>query len=65
MIKKNDLLKELGWDDQLIQHFMIENSEFDETDEKTKLVDVSDSCSMTLTLNAENAGTNFIIKRQG
>lgn len=63
MKKKSDLFKELGWDDQLIQHYMIEDCEFDEKEEQQLLAEISDTRSMTVTFNAENSGSNFIVRR--
>ena len=65
MKKKSDLFKELGWDDQLIQHYMIEDSEFDEKEEQQLVAEISDTRSMTVTFNAENSGSNFIVRNQG
>ncbi len=65
MKKKSDLFKELGWDDQLIQHYMIEDFEFDEKEEQQLVAEISDTRSMTVTFNAENSGSNFIVRNQG
>ena len=61
MTKKSDLFKELGWDDKLIQHFLIEDSEYDDKEEKQLVAEVSDLRSMTVTFNAENSGSNFTV----
>ena len=65
MKKKSDLFKELGWDDQLIQHYMIEDFEFDEKEEQQLVAEISDARSMTVTFNTENSGSNFIVRNQG
>ncbi len=65
MKKKSDLFKELGWDDQLIQHYMIEDFDFDEKEEQQLVAEISDTRSMTVTFNAENSGSNFIVRNQG
>lgn len=64
MTRKSDLLKELGWDDKLIQHFMIEDSVYDNKDENQLVAEVSDSRSMTVTFNAENSRSIFIVGAQ-
>lgn len=63
MPNKSDLLKQLGWSDILIQHFMVDDSDYSET----KIIDdnhveVFDSNSFTITYNAEISGTATIVK---
>ncbi len=43
MGKKSDLLKELGWNDDLIRHYMIEDSDYGETVESQLVAEVYDS----------------------
>lgn len=62
MKRKSELFKELGWDDQLIKHFMIEEAESDDKEERELIAEVSDSRSMTVTFSAENSGSNYIVK---
>ena len=62
MKKKSDLFKELGWDDQLIHHYMINDSEFDEKDDQQLIAEILDSRSMTVTFNAENSGSNLLFE---
>lgn len=64
-MKKSDLFKELGWNDQLIQHFMIKDTEFGDEEDQHLVVEVSDTRSMTVTFNAENSGSNYIVRNQG
>jgi len=49
MTKKSDLLKELGWGEDLICHFMIEDSEFAEIGEPELTAEVYDSHTLTIT----------------
>lgn len=63
MPNKSDLLKQLGWNDILIQHFMIDDSDYAErkqTDDNH--VEVFDSNSFTITYNAEISGTATIVR---
>lgn len=62
MGKKSDLLKELGWNDDLIRHYMIEDSDYSETVESQLVAEVYDSHSMTVTFNAENSGSSFVVR---
>ena len=64
MKKKSDLFKELGWDDQLIKHFLIEDSDFDENEDHQLIAEVSDSHSMTITFSAENSGSNYTVNNR-
>ena len=60
MSTKSDLLRQLGWDDTLIEHFLIS----DEYIEKTKedlLAEVFDTNSMTITYNAGLSGSSVKI----
>ena len=59
---KSDLFKELGWDDRLIQHFMIKDSVNVDNSEEPLLTEVYDSHSMTVTFNSENSGSRFSVK---
>ena len=62
MPRKSDLLRGLGWDDNLIRHFMIEDSGYIESEDSPYIAEVYDSNSMTVTFNSENVGSNFIVK---
>lgn len=62
MPKKSSLLKELGWNDELIRHFMIDDVHKDEALEELSDAKVYDSHSITLTFNAEKTGSSFFIK---
>ena len=48
MPQKSNLLKELGWDDALIKHFMIEDSEFVEPPHTELKTEVFDTNSLTI-----------------
>ncbi len=62
MIAKSDLLKELGWNDDLIRHFMVTESGETDRQEEPAVVEVFDSHSLTLTFNAGNSGSLYVIK---
>ena len=63
MAKKSDLLKELGWTDDLIRHYMVENADTREIGNEELIAEVHDTHSMTVTFSAENqAGSSFVIK---
>ena len=65
MTKKTDLLKELGWSDDLIRHFMVEDSEYLETTEPELVAEIFDSHSMRVTFNSENTvGTSFVVRTE-
>lgn len=46
----------------LIRHYMIEDSDYSETVESQLVAEVYDSHSMTVTFNAENSGSSFIVR---
>jgi hypothetical protein len=56
------LLKELGWNDDLIRHFMVTDSGETDRQEDQTVVEVFDSHSMMLTFNAENSGSLYVVK---
>ena len=56
MEKKSELLKELGWSDDLIQHFMIDDSEYSNAEEKELETKMYETNSMTFTYNAGMTG---------
>lgn len=63
MAKKSDLLKELGWTDDLIRHYMVENADTGEIGNEELIAEVHDTHSLTVTFSAENqAGSSFVIK---
>ena len=64
MSKKTKILKEMGWDDALIKHFMVEDSECAEQSQSALKVKVLDSDSLTIKYNAIASGTSnvFIVK---
>ncbi len=60
MAKKSDLLKELGWDDRLIEHFLIDNSDYTEKELiEDNRVTVYDSSSFTIAYNVEESGSSI------
>jgi len=61
MPKKSNLLKELGWDEALIKHFMIEDSEFVESPHTELEAEVFDTNSLTISYNAFASGTSAIL----
>ena len=62
MPKKTDLLKELGWDDKLIQHYMVEDSIDDRSVDQELVAEVFDTHTMTVTFYAENNSSRFVVK---
>lgn len=52
MQKKSNLLKELGWDDRLISHFMIDDSEYNSNQSELPMVEVYESNTLTITYNS-------------
>lgn len=58
MSKKVDLLKQLGWDDTLIKHFMINDSDYiEKTQSNNSHVEICDCNSIIITYNSELSGT--------
>ena len=63
MAKKSDLLKELGWTDDLIRHYMVEDMDFGDFGKEELISEVHDTNSMTVTFTAEKpTGSSFVIK---
>lgn len=63
MAKKSDLLKELGWTDDLIRHYMVEDMDAGNFGNDELIAEVHDMHSMTVTFTAENqAGSSYVIK---
>ena len=63
MAKKSDLLKELGWNEKLIRHYMIEDSDYSKDEDLQLITEVYDSHSMIVTFSADNPMSNFVVKR--
>lgn len=61
MTKKSELLKELGWSEDLIRHYMIEDSDIVETGANELIAEVHDSHSMTVIFSAENSSTSSFV----
>ncbi len=64
MKSKTNLLKELGWSDELIQHFMIEDCEYSDDKELELQTKVYESNSLTFTYNAPVSG-QYVIQENG
>lgn len=62
MPQKTNLLKELGWDDALIKHFMIEDSELISEPQEELKTEVSDTNSLFINYNAHSSGTALILE---
>lgn len=52
MNKKSDLLKELGWDDNLISHYMIDDSILIQTQNEQPFFEVYESNTLTISYNS-------------
>ena len=63
MAKKSDLLLMLGWNDDLVHHYLIDDADYNEDEEAPLVVEVYDSHSITVTFNTETSGSNFVVKR--
>lgn len=62
MFKKSNLLKELGWNDALIRHFMVEDGEFvnqAKTEPKTEIFETN---SFIMDRDVLTSGTTVFIK---
>ncbi len=60
MVSKNSLLKELGWSDELINHFLIDDSEYTENSISEFSATVYDT--NTFVINAsQNLSRNAVI----
>ena len=62
MKSTSELLKELGWDDDLIQHYMIEDSDHSDTGDIELVAQVFDSRTLTVTFSAECAGSDYTVQ---
>lgn len=62
MAKKSDLLKQLGWNNQLIQHFMVVDTEYTNNENNQLKVEVYDSSSLKVSLNSEKSGSTILIR---
>ena len=62
MKSTSELLKELGWDDDLIQHYMIEDSDRSDAGDTELVAQVFDSRTLTVTFSAECAGSDYTVK---
>ena len=62
MQKKSNLLKELGWSDDLINHFMIEDNEYADQPQSELKTEVFDTNSLTISFNACSVGNAAVLK---
>lgn len=60
MSKKSDLLKEMGWTDELIEHFMVSDSEYKESKEQDLIAEVYDSHYLKVSFSAEKVCSNYV-----
>lgn len=60
MGKKSDLLKEMGWSEDLINHFMISDSVYSESPEQELVAEVYDSHSLKVSFSAESVCSNYV-----
>ena len=65
MSQKSNLLKELGWDDALIKHYMVDESEYVEIPHTELEVEIFDSNSLTINYNTLSSGTSAILTVNG
>ena len=61
MASKKNLLKELGWSDELISHFMIDDSEYTDTDKPELVATVYDMSSFIVNSNQKISGNAVIV----
>lgn len=60
MSKMVTILRSMGWDEELIQHFMIEDRDIEESTESIITNEIYDTNSITLTVNEINGGSNLV-----
>ena len=61
MASKKHLLKDLGWSDEIIRHFMIDDSEYTDTDEPELVATVYDTSSFIVNSNQKISGNAVIV----
>jgi len=62
MPKKSDLLMMLGWSDELIRHFMVDDAGEVEQDNDNQIVEVYDTRTLMVDFNSsQSAGSNIIV----
>ena len=59
MASKKNLLKELGWSDELIKHFMIDDSEYIDSDKPELVATIYDTSSYVVNLNHKVSGNTI------
>ncbi len=62
MTSKTNLLKEIGWDDALVRHFLIEDNDYSEKKEPELQTEIYESNSLTFTYDAQVSG-QYIIRQ--
>lgn len=60
MSKMVTILKSMGWNEELIRHFMIEDRDVEESNESMNTNDIYDTNSITLTVSEVNGGSNLV-----
>ena len=62
MATKKELLKELGWNDELIQHFMVDDSTYRVDQDLEYQNEVFETNTLTFTYNSQVSGQYVIQK---
>lgn len=61
MKNRTDLLKEIGWTDELIQHFLVDDSDLFEQRPDDLSPNVFDTNTYTVVCNAVTSGNQMIV----
>lgn len=61
MNTKSDLLKELGWTEELIQHYFIDDSDFSDQPTDNLTPSIFDSNTYTVVCRAETSGNQIVV----
>ena len=62
MSQKSNLLKELGWDEALIKHFMVDDSDLIEHPQQELKTELFDTNTFTINYNTISSGSTVILK---
>lgn len=57
MVTKSEMLKELGWSDELIGHFLISDDNETDTNEPELIPEIYDTHSLTVSFSAVNSSS--------
>lgn len=60
-MKKSELLRELGWNDELIKNYILDDDGFDYEEEPNISGDIFETNSMIITYNSDTSASNLII----